>query len=249
MLRSLYTLGNGMVSQYKRVDVIANNVANFNTKAFKKDVVIRKSFNEHFLSQSNPSSNSSMRIGGISLGNRIHEVKTIFEQGQLEETKRTTDIAINGEGFFVINTPKGERFSRNGFFTVDSDGYLATQEGWRLLGENGDIYVTHSMFKIEDNGEIFIGDEYIDKIKIIVPNNLDNLRKEGFGLYTTIDEQAMDKEFAGEIKQGFLEESNVNYVKEITDLLEANRNYESGQRMIKMIDDIMAKSVNEIARF
>lgn len=171
MLRGIYTGANGMNVQQTRMDVIANNLANSDKTAFKRDTTIFKAFPELLIHRYNEdgvvkvpmgSFDRSPVVGRMGLGAEVNEVYTRFEQGAVKSTGNPFDLMLQDKpgsekpAFFVVQTDRGERLTRSGAFVLDTRGYLVTPQGFPLMGENGPIQITRSNFLVKENGEIFI---------------------------------------------------------------------------------------------
>lgn len=192
-------------------------------------------------------------IGTLNSGIGLDRIQTNFLQGGPEETGNTLDLAIEGSGFFRINTPDGQMYTRNGNFTLDSNGELVTKEGYHLLSLGGSILLDEDMrvedLNISEEGTIYFGDEYFDEIDIVNIANVKDLRKYGQGYYRMEEGvEAQEEDFEGKILQGFLENSNVNPVEEMVDMITSLRLYESNQKVVQAYDDILQKAVNDIGR-
>ena len=150
MIRGLYTGAAGMLSETIRMDVVANNLANADKTAFKSDITVFKSFPQMLIRRLNDdgvrkfslgSYDTMPIVGRLGTGVEVNEVYTNFEQGSLRETNNPFDFAIEGDGFFVVETERGLRYTRNGSFLLDKDNYIVTKDGYKVLGENGYIKV------------------------------------------------------------------------------------------------------------
>ena len=188
-------------------------------------------------------------IGTVNGGKSVDYIKSNFRQGGLQQTNRNLDFAIKGSGFFQIQTAEGQtRYTRDGSFKISDDGMLVTDEGLRVMANGGPVPVD-GKFEMEENGDIYIDGEFFDTLNIVDIQNLDTLRKIGYGTYEIEPGQdANIGQFEGEVLQGYIEGSNVNPVKEMIEMIDVMRNYESGQKVIKAYDDIMAKAANEIGK-
>lgn len=249
MLRGIYTATTGMIQQSRRLDTIANNLANINTTGYKKDKVINRAFEDELLLRTGRGQVPSSRgIGYINHGVYADEIVTSFDQGNLDQTYKSTDAAILGQGFFTILTDDGVRYTRDGSFSIDSFGRLVTAEGWPVLGEQGEIYLHGDDYVVDAHGNITRDGMYIDTLLVVDFDNKETLRKIEDNYYVNIDENNQPIQFTGEIRQGFLEGSNVQPIKEIADMMVATRTYETNQRIIKMMDDTLGKAVNEVGR-
>jgi flagellar basal-body rod protein FlgF len=143
MIRGLYTGASGMIAQMGRINVLSNNLANVDTTSYKRDTTIMKSFPEMLIHRINDDGVREIPIGSYDLmpvigkmgtGVEINEVFTNFTQGSFRQTENDFDLALEGEGFFSVQTEDGERYTRNGSFLIDRDGYLVTKDGFRVLG-------------------------------------------------------------------------------------------------------------------
>ena len=225
MIRGLYTSTSGMIAQQKRMDVITNNLANATTTGFKQDELITSSFEDMMVSRTvnDAAEDGTAEIGVINTGIHADEVSTSFKSGILEETGKTTDFAVEGEGFFVVNTPAGERYTRAGEWTVSSAGNLVTQEGYEVQGSQGAIRVGDTSFTVGRDGTVNTATG-TDKIRLVTFNDLKGLRKEGNSLYTATG-TATATEGGGQIRQKYLESSNVDLSKQVVDMIEVSRSY------------------------
>ena len=188
-------------------------------------------------------------IGTMGNGVRTDRVYTNFTQGNIMKTGNDLDFALNGDGFFKIQSNNGERYTRDGSFKINNQGLLVTGDGSRVLGENGPIYLEGNKFSVNKSGDIIVDGEIIDRLDIVTLQNEEDLRKEGDNKYRLLDGIAPEEnQFQGEVMSGYLEGSNVSSIKEMVKMISTMRNYESGQRVVKSYDDILGKAVNEIGR-
>ncbi|KAB3539691.1 flagellar hook-basal body protein [Alkaliphilus pronyensis] len=188
-------------------------------------------------------------IGTINGGLRLNHIEVNFSQGTLQETGNNLDIALKGTGFFKVFTPDGEMFTRSGSFTLNDNGEIITPEGYFLAGQWGSILADGQDFQLTEKGEIIVNNEVVDQIEIIDIENTKSLRKHGLGFYypeegTEIEE----REFTGEVLQGFLEASNIDPIREMIEMINTYRAYESNQKVISSYDEILKKATNEIGR-
>lgn len=188
-------------------------------------------------------------IGTISAGIKGYYVMTDFEQGQLEMTNNPYDLAIKGNGFFSVSTSKGEYYTRDGVFTINNAGELVNFDGAKLVGLNGPILIEDSNFSVNEFGEVIQNGEITDKIKMTSFTNMGDLYKVGTSYYLEQPTMTGEKvDFEGEIVQGYRESSNTDAVTEMISLIEMNRNYETSQKVITTIDDMIGKCVTELGR-
>ncbi len=177
----------------------------------------------------------------------MDEVNTDFNQGHLITTSNPLDLAIRGEGFFQVQTPEGIRYTRDGSFSLSSNGYLVTKEGYYVLGENGPLQLLQTGdITISQQGEVFVNDEYIDRLNIVTFADLNQLQKQGDNLYFTdaVPEPLQD----ADVVQGALEGSNISIVAEMVDLISAFRAYEANQKVIQTHDTTLDRAINDVGR-
>ncbi len=280
MVRGLYTGASGMIAQMKRIDVLSNNLANVNTPSFKRDSTIIKAFPEMLMRRINDDGVRIVPIGSYDLmpvigkigtGVEVNEVYTRFAQGSLKQTENDFDISLEGEGFFSVATPEGERYTRNGSFLIDRDGFLVTKDGYQVLGENGPIRLKKNNFIVDEDGNVFENAEYsedpsrlvsmqenewnemvlLDRLKIVNFPKIRYVKKVGDSLYRETEysgESFIIAEERPKVYQGFLETSNVNPVIEMVNLIEVHRNYEANQKMIQAHDSALGRVINEVGK-
>ncbi len=254
MIRGLYTAALGMTVQMQKLDVVSNNIANVSTTGYKKDQVITRSFTDEMIYRMNQPTDimGSKELGKMSKGVYVDTIFTNYTSGSFAKTDAPLDLAISGEGFFVVREtlPDGtqtERYTRNGSLKQNADGTLITSNGFVALGENGEIVLPQGEVKVDNRGAIFVNGEYIDTLRLVSFQDNQTLRKAGDSVYnTTAESQTLG--FTGRIVQGFLENSNVNSVKEMIDMITATRVYEANQKVITIHDTILGRAVTDIPR-
>ena len=258
MLRGLYTAGWGMMSRNKNMDVVSNNLANVDTNGFKRDDFIFESFPEVLVGRINDGRgqiNPTRIVGDASLGADVGEVFTNHEMGGFKSTQRSLDMAIEGQNgaFFTIDVDGEEHFTRNGAFSLNQDGFLVTMNGDLVLGEDGPIQIESDDFIVSSNGEIRVDDELIDTLLIQGFDDTRDLIKRGENLFAVnpeVEDPVLIEEddATWSIRQGFIETSNVNIIKEMVNMVEVARAYESNQKVVHSMDEIIQKAVNEVGR-
>ena len=164
MLRGLYTAASGMVAQMHRMDALSNNLANVDLTGYKRDTSVSKAFPELLIRRVNDnglykfpfgSAEIGPYVGTLGTGVEVNELYTVFSQGALRETENPFDLALDGEGFFTIDTPEGERYTRNGTFVLGTEGLLLTKDGYPVLGENGAIRIKKNNFVVDQQGRVY----------------------------------------------------------------------------------------------
>jgi flagellar basal-body rod protein FlgF len=281
VIRGLYTGASGMVVQMHRLDAISNNLANVDLNGYKRDTAINKAFPEILLRRMNDngmfvfplgSIDTTPIVGKLGTGAELNEVYTAFTQGSLKQTENPFDLALEGEGFLSVLLPDGERYTRNGSFLLNDEGYLVTKHGEFVLGENGPIQAKKNNFVIDQDGVIYqnatySGDERrlvsleenewenlerVDRLKIVDFKRPRYLKKMGNSFWKDTEESGPAEIAVGDsrpkVRQGFLESSNVNVVTEMVQMIEVQRTYEANQKMIQTQDSLLGRLINEAIR-
>ena len=245
MINGLYTSARGMIALEKQTDLVSNNMANVNTTGFKGQEAAFESFPEMLMSRIDET--GSHVIGEKGTGSRVSETYTNFGAGQVRKTDNKLDFAIEGSGFFVVEAPWGRAYTRNGNFKVNQDGQLVTDQGYPVLGENGPIETNGRPINVGEGGMVQIDGIIRDQISLVDFDNSQQLERAGDNLYRA-GEDTDELEAGGNIRQGYLEGSNVNVIKGMTQLIKATRMYELNQKMIQSHDETLSKAVNEVGR-
>ena len=251
MIRGLYTSALGMITRMQRMDVVSNNIANADTTSFKRDQVASQSFSEELMQRLNDPGLRIFRpvvpVGYMSQGVFVDDVYTDFSSGALRQTFGSLDLSVNGQGFFCVDVRGEELYTRDGAFTLRNDGALVTKDGGLVQGQGGAIILPNGEINISARGDIYVNSEYIDTIKMTNFADTHRLRKERDNYYRPIPDTPTAA-FEGQLIQGYLENSNVNSVKEMVEMISLSRAYETNARMVTIHNTIMGRAVNDIGR-
>lgn len=244
-----------MLADTRMMDVISNNLANVNTNAYKKDKVIFHSFPDVLAKRINDTRsalNPSGEVGPMELGFDVGEIYTYYTAGQLVSTNNSTDLAIkdSGSAFFTVGVPDAngnisEYYTRDGSFMLNADRQLVTKDGYLVMGEKGPIVLNDDKFSVQSDGTIVQNGTAVDKLLIKEFSDTRTLRKFGSNLITTTAD-TQEKQFSGTVGQGFIEQSNVNIVREMVDMITVMRAYEANQKVLQAQDGTLEKVVNEV---
>lgn len=264
MIRGWYTGASGMNAQQNRLDAISNNLANVDTAGYKRDITVSKSFPELLIRRANldgmyeipngmGSADAAPVIGKVGLGVETNENYIDFSQGSFKISNTNTDIAFTGKGFYSIQTPLGERYTRNGNFLIGKEGILETKDGYPVLGEKGIIRLADDKFTVNEDGVLISQEgEEIDRFKVVRFDNERYLKKMGESLYSSNDISGPAHIAEGDERPGFLqgytETSNVNVVNEMVQMIEINRAYEANQKTIQSEDTMMSTLWSKVAQ-
>lgn len=265
MVKGLYTAYTGMINEQKRLDVLTNNLANASTYGYKKEGTTSHSFKDALAVKIKDTSANGIdqTIGTIVPGVKIGETYTDWSSGNFEVTDKQADFALAGQGFFAIeftdkNGNTSIKYTRDGAFTVDAEGYLVTKDGDHVLNATGALGTTGGPanwvqvdptqpFSVNTLGMITQNDEIIGTIGVIDIDNYDYIEKYGENLYNLLDGGNVIASNA-EIEQGLIETSNVNVVNEMVNMITIQRAYEAGQKIIQSIDGTLDKAANQLGK-
>lgn len=270
LLRGFYTAASGMIAGQRHQEMISNNLANVNTPGYKADQAVSRSFPELLVrqlgSKSVPTTNGGLRlpinrpVGALNTGVYVQEGIANFDQGPLRETGLGTDLAIiqtdlpdeTGGVFFTVQHEDGDvRYTRDGHFTVDGEGFLTTNAGYYVLDEAGNPIQTNGLeFTVTTEG-VVQAEGLNTPLGIVYIDNVHDLTKEDNDLFNLAGAEGEGALQAGAnftINQYHLEGSNVNPMQSMTEMMQSYRNFEMNQRVLRAYDQSMEKAVNDIGR-
>lgn len=256
MSRGFYTAGSGMLTQQKIMNTIGQNMTNSQTAGYKKGTLLTNTFDQELLIRLEKD-----KVDNLAADNKIsgalisYPEKLIadYEQGGLDETNRAYDMALLGEGFFVVQRGEQQLLTRNGQFTIDDETYLCLPTGERVLNTSGEpIKLPNDTFRVDANGVITDGRSKKGTLMIVKPENYEMLSRtdEGFFVNDDINNENALVSVEGQtaVMQGFYERSNVDIGQEMTSIMSASRAFQSCSQVLKMIDQINIKSVTELGK-
>jgi flagellar basal-body rod protein FlgF len=263
MIEGLYIAASGGTKQLKKLDILSNNIANINTHGFKRELLVYEEIkpSAQQAALNGPQAVNPNSFKGLDSGVsyvRVMKSLTDFSQGSLTRTDNSMDVAIEGQGFFVVNTPNGIRYTKNGHFRLDGLGNLVDQKGNTVMSRNEELIIIPlgtQRVTIDNEGSVFGGmepeieREILGQLKIVNFDDPQILKKEGQGLYRNSDPSTQEI-LASDAKvlQGFLENSNANPIHEMTQMIETLRQLEAYQKIIQSIDELDDQSVNNLGQ-
>ena len=220
----LYIAAQGMLAEQVRQDQLSNDLANASTPGYKSDTATQQSFGSLLLQNTS----TGQTVGSISTGTRIDKVTTDLSPTSLRQTDQPLDFAIAGDGFFGVRTTAGVRYTRDGQFTTSAAGYLVDAQGNQVLGQGGGPIRVSAKGTVSQNAlGVF---------------KLNGATKQGYNLFTG----AAAGRASGVAKQGELEESGVDPIHTMVDMMGSLRAYESSQKAIQSIDETLQKAANSV---
>lgn len=274
MINGYYSATGGMITQFNRLDVISNNLANLNTNGFKRDDVVIGDFLRLYKQTQDTLPLKDHTRAAAQYQNRnlnrvpiISEEYTEFASGAIAQTENPLDFALQKpNAYFAIQTPDGVRYTRDGSFTIDNEGYLSTKQGFRVLsrvgidGEGGIIIGQGMQVEADKNGNLFFRSGANEEqnapvdggaLAIVGFDNPKYLQKVGDNLYSYPQERIEDRVMSindGSLAQGFIEKSNVNAIKEMTALIETNRLVDMYSKAMRtFVDDFAPEAIGKLA--
>ncbi len=257
MLKGLYTAYTGMINEQHRMDTMTNNLANATTNGFKKEGATSQSFDSvlaYKIKDTSEAGNLAKRLGKMSMGVKTGENYVDYSGGPFKETGHTLDLALSGSGFFTISftNKAGEtsvKYTRDGNFTMNRQGYLLTQDGDYVLNDNGrPIRLdANEEITIERSGDIYQGGSYVETIGITDFENYDYLERYGENYFQPV-QGARTTEADTNVYSGYLEMANISVVTEMVNMITIQRQYEANQKVITTYDSTLENAVNQTGR-
>jgi flagellar basal-body rod protein FlgF len=237
MNSGMYAALSGNLSAMRRLEVISNNLANASTPGFKADQI---QFESVLAGVKNPSTQDP------SLSNE--RFSTDFTSGPLQKSDNVLDVALDGDGFFVVQTPQGPAYTRQGNFHRGAGGKLVTADGYEVQGQGGPISVAGGRIQIGGDGVVTVDGSPAGTLAQVDFPKPYALSKAGAGLFVPADPQTATTPSSAQVKQGFLESSNVKVVVEMARMIETSRYFESCAKAVKSYDDMASKAANELGK-
>lgn len=234
----------------RQLDVIANNVANVNTSGYKADSSLFEEFLKSGAHEDNFVGNDR-RVSFVQDRGTFRD----FSQGAAEQTKNPLDVAVDGSGFLVVQTPAGERYTRDGSMMLNNQGQLVTAAGNPVLGTGGPIVFqpTDHDINITPDGTITVvegtgrTDSLRGKLRLVSFPDAQKLLKEGLNLYTAGEGSAAQPDVKSAVRQGFIEKSNVNAVAEMSRMIEVTRAYSQISTLLQQQSDLQKTAIQQLA--
>ncbi|BCS55806.1 flagellar basal-body rod protein FlgF [Geobacter sp. SVR] len=242
MNSGMYSALSGNIAAMKRLDIISNNLANVNTPGYKKE---KMTFESMLAGSVNPPA-----VPQGSTADPILQKENVYidySAGPIAQTGNPLDVSIDGDGFFVVNTPDGQAYTRQGNFRLAADGTLVTSDGHTVLGQGGAIQVQGGKVEIDAKGVVSVDGTPAGTISIVDFPKPYNLTKVGKALFVP-GAQANPQAAQSAILQGQLEGSNVDTISEMVQMIETTRYFEACSKVIKGYDDMATKATNDLGR-
>lgn len=242
MMKGMYIAASGMNFQLNQLNEVTSNLANVNTTGYKRQQLVSQSFGDLVTQFATPTAFNRVGLGVQEGGKARWE-----SQGPLSRTNNPLHLAISGEGYFQTQAPEGQvMVTRNGDFRLDAEGYLASQEGHRVLGaDNQPIQlaaIATETLRIRQDGVVMSGAAEVARLKVV---GNENATSQTFPV-SNAAVPAMTGNFT--VEQGYLEGSNVNVINEMVNMITLNKAFTFGQKAITTQDNLLNKTVNDLGR-
>jgi len=244
VLRGIYASASGMMAGSRSQRVIGNNIANADTNGHRAQQAVMSPFGALLIANSNDDPlTAAGPLGSINLGSRVSALHTAERPGEIRETGRAADLALDGPGYFVVQGGDGPLLTRDGSFRVDEEGYLCTPEGLRVRSDTGYVQVGSGSFEVSGDGTVLQDGESLGRIQIADPELADAEIRDG-GLVPVAEAVV---EAGGpvdtSVQQGFIESSNVDVVRELTLLMTAQRSYAANRTAMQVQEETLDEAV------
>ncbi len=247
MFKGFYDLTSGMLTQGRKLDVISNNMTNVATAGFKADRFTASTFQETMWRRVGNMDRKYTDLGEQSFITAPSQLYTDFTQGVPEETGLPLDFAIEGEGFFSVQTDEGRIYTRAGSFTLDDEGYLCLPSQGRVLNANGQpIQLVTDQIDADDFGGIYALDGgFLGRIGVFTFEDNGTLEKNDQGMFVS---QQDGEAVVVKIHHGYVERANVDLVQQMAEMISAQRAYQSMAEVTKIYDEVIKKATEEVGR-
>lgn len=246
MSGGMYLAAAGALVQQMRLELLANNVANINTLGYKGEKAIFRIAEDAPATAPDPAADV---IQPLSPYAPPFAAIIDFSQGAIRQTGNPLDVAINGSGFFAVQTPDGVQYTRQGSFRLNDEGVLITPDGYPVLGEGGEIALEQGTVEIDMQGGVYVDGDEVARLQLTDFAEPGDLKKAGSGRFVAVD-TALEQERAPDttLSQGYLESANVNPVKAMTEMIETSRAFDAYQKVIQTADEATSKSINDVGK-
>ena len=250
---STFSLLSALKSQQRQMDIVANNMANIDTPGFKRDQVMFREYYDQIIGQDLESEEekfvhnefiSPFNRGSSSYVMTDH-VSPLMHKGDFQATNSPYDLAIQTDGFFVVETVQGPRYTRNGRFLQNGQGYLITTSGDKILGKKGPIKIQGDDFTVDSDGRILVDKKEVDRFKIVTFDQPARLTKLGNSYWAPSGAAQKPINFDNYvIQQGIIEGSNVDSIQELVKMITVNRLYQAAQKAMRSKGELDDKAIS-----
>jgi flagellar basal-body rod protein FlgG len=229
-----------MTNDITRMNVVGQNLANASTPGYRREMAVASPFQDVLAAGAR-----GAYPAGLPGVDRVQD----FRPGMLQSTRNALDFAIEGDGFFEIQTDGGARYTRQGNFRLDAAGRLVTESGMPVMGDVGEIVLKSGQVSVDGQGRLLEGDRPVGQLRIARFSDPHTLSHIGSGMYAMGEGSTLRTDGYARVRQGFVEGSNVNSTLEMVRMIETVRHFESGQKVIQAYDDMLERALNKLGEF
>ncbi|SEK93343.1 flagellar basal-body rod protein FlgG [Roseateles sp. YR242] len=232
-----------------RLDQIGTNIANVSTPGYKRQTLVARADNalapSFTQAMSGVAATQAEAVATLPAARPFDLVRDM-SAGTLRATGRDLDLSLVGPGWFEVQTTEGPAYTRQGDFQLDARGRLVTARGEVVQGQSGDIQLTSGPFSVDATGRVVQDGRAIDRLRVVSFTNADTLQPRGAGLFIAETQGVILGESDVQVRQGFLENANVQHAREMVDLMQTMRHFESVQRAVQGYDDIVGSAIRKL---
>jgi flagellar basal-body rod protein FlgF len=237
MTDAIALLGDSLRADAEALRVTSQNVANVQTPGYRREVSVLESAFESM----------ARRVAATDLVTPTARVTNDFRTGSLQQADGPWNVALEGEGYFVLSTPAGERVTRRGDFTLDATGKLVSHNGFAVLGDGGEITAPSGVPTIDSDGTIHVNGQVIDRLRRVTADP-STLMSSDDNTFTPAAGSSLTEGAANTVKQGYLETSNVTPTDELLRLMETMRHFEMAQHFVRGASDMLNNAITTLGR-
>jgi len=237
MNAAMYKALSGAIVQMRRLEFVSQDLANVNTAGYKGDRLV---FREIL---TGPSPREQRGGGQVA----VTEQRADLSRGDFHYTGNPFDLAIQGDGFFAVQTTRGVRYTRQGTFSLSANNTVVTPAGEPLLGERGAIRLDGRKMEVTPEGTVLSDGNEVDKLKVVQFADPRHLAREGYTFFRVPDDEVQAASHS-QVLQGNVEQANVNPIEAMVTLIDVQRQFEAYERAMRTMDSATEKVVNEVAR-
>ena len=235
---TISVIESGMLNDTQRLHTISHNLANLSTTGFKKEIAVTRAFHDYVQgavgSGLNPATTPTP----------VLETVTDHSAGALKYSANPLDIALDGDGYFVVSAPWGEALTRQGNLSLDGEGRLVTAGGYPVLGSNGEIMLSNAQPRIDQQGNVYDGNNLVGQLRVAVVAHPEALERVGGGLFAADGAGGLTEGGNQRVRQGYSEASNVTSMHEMIKMIETMRHFEASQKLARGYDDMLDRAIN-----
>ncbi len=242
MVRGIDIASQGMIPLMDKQDQIANNLANMNTTGYKASGLFLKTYQKYLENdQQQPDAVGSIKADAVNID---------YSEGPMVQTGSPLDLSIKGSGFFTVMTADGPEYTRNGNFSLDSQGQIVTSDGSKVLGKGGFLQVDPRYpVAVNENGEVVQQGQVRGMLRIADFPKPYAMSRCGESRFKPVDETAPEQASGGYVvKEGYLETSNVSAVRNMVEMISSYRNFEADQKAVQAQDQTLEMAVTQVGR-